>query len=134
MEVKNEKNRLSDALKQNAQKWAAVALSVADDPQVVFAGNTGGASATAGELLRTYQIRQRLCEEKGIETYGMAELIDSLSDCGERDPIQVYPFIGPSSSVAAFRDAAGNLLGCITVLGRDPESGRRNLDFANGRM
>ncbi|KYK47386.1 hypothetical protein A1D31_31220 [Bradyrhizobium liaoningense] len=133
MEVKNEKNRLSDALNQNAQKWAAVALSVADDPQVVFAGNTGG-SATAGELLRTYQIRLQICEEKGIETYGMAELIDSLSDCGERDPIQVYRFIGPSSSVAAFRDAAGNLLGCITVLGRDLESGRRNLDFANGKM
>ncbi|WP_375313127.1 hypothetical protein WHZ77_07705 [Bradyrhizobium sp. A5] len=134
MGVKNEKNRLSEALKQNAQSWAAVALSVVGDPQVEFAGSTGGASSPAGGLLRTYRIRQRHCEEKGIQTGGMAELIDSLSVCGERDLIQVQPFIGPRSSVTAFWNAAGNLLGCITVLGPDLESGRRNLDFANGKF
>jgi hypothetical protein len=134
MGVKNEKNRLSDASKENAQKWAAVAMSVVDDPQVEFAGSTGGASSPARGLLRIYRIRQQHCEENAIETYGMAQLTVSLSDYGERDLIQVHPFIGPSSSVAAFWDAAGNLLGCITVLGRDPESGRRNLDFANGKM
>lgn len=135
MEIMNEKKKLSDALKQNvALEWAAAALSATDDPEVVFAGNAGGASSTAGDLLRTYEIRQRHCSERGIETYGIAELLDSLSGRGECDLIQGQPFLGPRSSVAAFWDAAGNLLGCITVLGRDPESGRRNLDFANGRM
>ncbi len=109
-------------------------LSATDDPEVVFAGNADGASSTAGGLLRIYEIRQRHCREQGIETYGIAELLDSLSDCGESDLIQGQPFLGPGSSVAAFWDAAGNLLGCITVLGRDPESGRRNLDFANGKV
>ncbi|WP_155526033.1 hypothetical protein [Bradyrhizobium symbiodeficiens] len=135
MDIKNEKSRLSDALKQNSeQKWAAAALSVTDDPRVVFAGSAGGASSKAGDLLRIYQIRQKHCVEEGIETYGMAELIDVLSDFGERGLIQVQPFLGPGGSIAAFWDAAGDLLGCITVLGRDSESGWGNLDFANGKI
>jgi hypothetical protein len=130
-----EKQRLSDALRRDAGvQWKAVALSVVEDDQVVFAGNSAsGASNTAGDLLRIYLLRSKHCQQQGIDVPGLVELIDSLAGRSEGAGIQVQPFLGPTSSVTAFWDAAGTLVGCVTILGRDAESGRRSLNIALGK-
>jgi hypothetical protein len=132
----SEKQRLADALKRQVgtTAWAAAALSAIDDPQVIFAGNRNSpASNTAGGLLRIYQLKLDHCREQGIAAHGIAELIESLRGRTQNEVIEVQPFIGPQSSVAAFWDTAGNLVGCVTVLGRDTESARQNLEFALGK-
>lgn len=130
----SEKKQLSDALKRHAANgWVAAALSAIEDEHVVFAGNANaGASNTAMDLLRIYRIRQSHCRARQIEACGLTQLIESLAACRESDVIEVQPFLGPGRSITAFWNTAGNLIGCITLLGRDPESGRQSLDIANG--
>jgi hypothetical protein len=127
----NEKQRLIDALKEGATTdWARVALSAVEDREVVFAGNPGcRASTMAGDLLPIYRIRLK----HGIEAHGLAELVESLACRGKEVVIEGQPFLGPKSAVSAFWDAAGNLIACVTILGRDPEDGQRNLDLALGK-
>lgn len=130
----SEKQKLSEALKRNAPtEWGAAALSAIADQEVVFAGSTGGADNTAGELLRIYRLRASHCLKKGIQVQGLTELLASLGARSASAVIQVQPFRGPRSSVAAFWDATGNLVGVITIVGRDPEIGKRNLEFALGK-
>ena len=130
----SEKQKLTDALRRGAQtEWGTAALSALDDQQVVFAGSPRGASNTAGDLLRIYRLRLAHCYEYGIVAHGIAELIECLARRASGAAIEVQPFLGPESGVVAFWDTAGNLVGCVTVLGRDPEIGRRNLDFALGK-
>jgi hypothetical protein len=132
--VMSEKQKLTDTLRRSAQTdWGTAALSALDDQQVVFAGSPGGASNTAADLLRLYRLRLSHCHEHGIVAHGIAELIESLVGRASGAAIEVQPFLGPESAVIAFWDTAGNLVGCVTVLGRDPEIGRRNLDFALGK-
>ena len=127
------KNRLVLALQADATKeWARVALSTVDNEHVVFAGNESfGASNTAADLLRIYRIRQARCREQGIEAWGLVELIESLSAHGANNAIEVQPFLGPTSSVTAFWNSDGDLIGCVTILGRERGSG--NLSFALGK-
>jgi hypothetical protein len=131
----SEREELLDRLKRDAMtEWGAAALSAIHDQETAFAGNTSaGATDTAGNLLRIYRLRQNHCREQGIEARGIAELIATLAGRSEDDVIRVQPFLGSKSSVTAFWDATGNLLGCITILGGDRESGRRNLEFALGK-
>lgn len=132
----DEKERLLEALKQAETKaWVAAALAAINHEKVVFAGNAGeGASSTAGELLRVYRIRQMHCQEKHIEAYGLTELIESLAACRESDVVNGQPFLGPTNSVTAFWHPFGHLMGCVTVRGRDPDGGWKNLDFALGKL
>jgi hypothetical protein len=130
-----EKQRLSDALRHDGSvQWKAVALSVVEDDQVVFAGNSdSAASSTAGDLLRIYRLRLKHCRQQGIDVPGLVELLESLGGHSEGTIIQVQPFRGPTRSVIAFWDASCHLVGCVTILGQDPERGRQSLDFALGK-
>lgn len=132
----SDKELLANALEKYAgvTAWGRAALAVIARPDVVFAGNHNSpASNTAGELLRIYRMKLDHCRERGIEAHGIAELIESLASRAQSEVIEVRPFIGPQDSVAAFWNATGDLVGCVTVLGRDTESARQNLDFALGK-
>jgi hypothetical protein len=130
-----EKQKLIDALRRAAQtEWVTVALSALDDQQVIFAGLPGHrVGNTAGGFLRIYRIRLVHSSEQGIVADGLVELIEYLVRQPSDAFIEGQPFLGPESYVAAFWDAFGNLVGCVTILGGDPESGRRNLDYALGK-
>jgi hypothetical protein len=132
----SEKQRLADALERHANTaWGTAALSAVDDDEVVFAGSPNRpGSNTAGDLLRIYRLRLDHCRERGIEAYGITELIESLIGREQSEVIEIQPFIGPRSSVAAFWDTAGNLVGCVTVLGRDAEGSRHTLELALGKQ
>ena len=130
----NERLKLTEVLTRGAQtEWGTAALSALADQENVFAGSPSGTYNTAGDLLRIYGLRLTRCPEHGIVAHGIAELIESLARRTPSTIVEVQPFLGPKSSVAAFWDTAGDLLGCVTVLGRDPERGRRNLEFALGQ-
>jgi hypothetical protein len=130
----SEKEKISDALKRDiTTEWRVAALTAIDDQEVVFAGNANaGASNTVGDLLRIFRAGQSHCRERGIDAHGLAELIETLAGRNEGTVMHVQPFLGPRSSITAFWDVTGNLVGCVTILGRDSENGRRNLDFALG--
>jgi len=129
----SEKQKLIDALRRSAQtEWGTAALSALDDQQVVFAGSPG-AGNTAGDLLRIYRLKLIHSRKAGIVAHGIVELIESLARRTTDTIIDVQPFRGPESSVGAFWDATGNLVGCVTIFGGDRERGRRNLDFALGK-
>jgi hypothetical protein len=130
----NEKQALSEVLGNgDTGSCRSAALSALKDQNVLFAGNSDSpAKNTAGDLQRIYRIRLMHCQDRQIEAFGIAELIESLG-CYPPDAfILVQPFIGPNSSVTAFWSSAGALVGCVTILGRDSESGQRNLDEALG--
>lgn len=130
----SEKQRLTEALRGEPQtEWATAALSALGDQRVVYAGSRSRVGNTAADLLRIYRIRLgNLCEHR-VVAQGLVELIDCLARQTSETFIEVQPFIGPESSVTAFWDAAGDLVGCVTLFGHDPDRGRRNLDFALGK-
>lgn len=132
----SDKQLLENALEKYAgtMAWGRAALAVIARPEVVFAGSHNSpASNTAGELLRIYRMKLDHCRERGIEAHGIMELIESLASRAQGEVIEVRPFVGPQNSVVAFWSTSGDLVGCITVLGRDTESARQNLDFALGK-
>jgi len=109
-------------------------VSALDSEEVVFAGaGDSAATNTAADLLRIYRARLSHCEKRGIKAHGIQELMDFLIHCKPDSIFEVQPFLGAGSSITAFWDAAGQLIGCITILGRDPESGRRAFELATGK-
>jgi hypothetical protein len=131
----DEKEKLLDALKRAPEtEWKIAAQSPLQDPQVVFAGSPGSAAiSSASDLLRIYRIRLDQCREHAIRAHGIYELIESLARIDPDSRVRLEPFLGPQNSITAFWDVLGNLVGCITVIGPDPERGLRNLDFALGK-
>jgi len=132
----NEKERLTEALEgQAGTGWGKLALSVINDHQVVFAGNRNSpATNTAGDLLRIYRLKLDHSVRMGVPAHGIAELIESLVNRVQSELIELQPFLGPQGVVAAFWDTAGNLIGCVTIVGRNAESARQNLEFALGKQ
>jgi hypothetical protein len=127
------RRRLSDNLSELDVAWAATALAAMRDDAVVYAGNSRSpASSTVGDLLRLYQIRLQRSRERPMDVHGIVELVACLTGRDFEAVIYVEPFLGPAVSVSAFWDSGWVLVGCITILGRDPEASKINLNAAIG--
>ena len=128
------KQALLDALRNgSSSSWQRVALSALDEPEVVYDGNGSPNDGSVGEWLSIYKIRLKHCQENGIQAIGLAEFVQALEWLMPNDVVVGEGFGGPTTRISAFWDAAGNLVGCVTILGWSPERGQENLDRALGK-
>jgi hypothetical protein len=111
-------------------EWTTAALEELAGDEVVFTGNANASgTGRAAELLRIYRIRLIHCQERGIRTPGIREVVDALAERAPDAAIEVQPFRGPRTVVHAFWDGGmEQLIGCITILDYDPDLGRRTLE------
>ena len=130
----NRKQALLDALRSGSGlSWQHGALSALDDAEVVYDGSGSLDDGPVDEWLRIYKIRLKHCQENGIQAIGLAEFVQNLEQRMPNDMVRGEPFGGPTTRIAAFWDAAGNLVGCVTIRGWSPERGQENLDRVLGK-
>jgi hypothetical protein len=130
----NRKQALLDALRSGSgSPWQRVALSALDDAEVVYDGSGSLDGGPVDEWLRIYKLRLKHCQENGIQANGLAEFVQNLERLMPDDVVSGEPFGGPTTRISAFWDAAGNLVGCVTILGWSPERGQEHLDRALGK-
>jgi hypothetical protein len=130
----SEKDKLMEALNGMPQaEWVRRASAALGDKGVAFVGSRASVGGTAAEdLVRIYQLRLQHVQERHIQGYGIAELIDALKSIDKAASIVIQPFLGPQVSVGAFWGDSGQLVGCVTILGREVEGARHNFDLATG--
>jgi hypothetical protein len=130
----NRKQALVGALKKgSSSSWQRIALSALDDTQVVHIGGGSQDGGPVDEWLSIYKVRLKHCEENGIQAIGLAEFVQNLEQLMPNDVVRGEQFGGPTIRISAFWDAAGNLVGCVTIPGWSPERGQENLDRVLGK-
>jgi hypothetical protein len=130
----NRKQALVGALKKGSSpSWQRVALSALDDTQVVHIGGGSLDGGLAHEWLSIYKIRLKHCQENGVQAIGLAEFVQNLEQLMPNDVVRGELFGGPTTRISAFWDAAGNLVGCVTIPGWSPERGQESLDRVLGK-
>jgi hypothetical protein len=130
----NRKQALVDALKKgSSSSWQRVALSALDDTQIVHIDGGSLDGGPVDEWLSIYKVRLKHSQENGIQAIGLAEFVQNLEQLMPNDVVVGELFGGPMTRISAFWDAAGNLVGCVTIPGWSPERGQENLDRVLGK-
>ena len=134
MNVSKKRKVIAELKKLEPSSWSGEALRVLEDAATEFAGQSEFSAASSVEdLIRLYEVRGERVRDGAIRARGISELLKSLATYPTEADIVIQPFLGPIKSVTAFWDREDRLVGCVTVLSEDAESGQRALVFANSR-
>jgi hypothetical protein len=87
-------------------------------------------AASRDELLQTYRIRLEHVRKHRIDATGIEEFLEALANRPPTSRIRGASFLGSDISMYVFWDDTNDLIGCITVKGKD--KGVQHLKFAMG--